>query len=70
MEVQIRAAGGDQRGHCGAHRAGAEAGGQAPGPHRHAPLEGLQGVEEPSPRTPNRVSGNLLNTFACPDAYF
>ena len=56
MEVEVRPSGGGERGQCRVDRAGPEAGGEAPGPNRHVPLEDLQRAQEPGPRTPDRVS--------------
>lgn len=60
MEVKVRPFGRGERGQRRADRAGSEAGGETPGPHRHAPLEGLQRAQEPGPRTPDRVSQSIV----------
>lgn len=64
MEVKVRPTGGGERGQRRADRAGAEAGGQTPGPVRHAPLEELQRAQEPGPRTPDRVSDTPIDPQA------
>lgn len=56
VEVYLRPSGCGECGQCRADRAGVEAGGKTPNPHRHAPLEDLQRAQEPGPRTPDWVS--------------